>query len=84
MYQTREHFLWTSYLYGPLWHGRHEQLSVRRARRQVVQRRRQVVLLPHVHGGGLEVVDEGEYDPVPAILWQFYSGVARFIIDNLA
>ena len=59
----------TSYLYGPLSHRRHEQLSVRRSRRQVVQRRREEVLLPHVHGGGLEVVDEGEDDPVPAILW---------------
>ena len=59
----------TSYMYRPLWHGRHEQLSVRRTRRQVVQRRREEVLLPHVHGGSVEVVNKGEDDPIPAILW---------------
>ena len=50
-------------------HGRHEQLTLRLALRQVVQRRRQEVLVPHVLEGRPEVVDDGEDGPVAAVLW---------------
>ena len=56
-------------------HGRQEQLISRRARREVVQRRRQEVLVPHVQEGGPQVVDDGEYGPVAAVL-SGYSGVS--------
>ena len=58
-------------------HGRHEQLTPRLALRQVVQRRRQEVIVPHVLEGRPEVVDDGEDGPVAPVLWWF-SCVVRF------
>ena len=52
-------------------HGRQEQLIPGRARREVVQRRRQEVLVPHVQEGGPEVVDDGEDGPVAAVLGSY-------------
>ena len=57
-----------SHVHGTLWHGRHEQLTQRRARRQLVQRRRQEVIVPRVQGRRPEVVDDGEDGPIAAIL----------------